>query len=37
MAYESSNPYDGKAVKKFDELTDIQLEPKMAIEGPKSN
>jgi hypothetical protein len=37
MAYESSTPYDGKTVKKSDELTDTQLETKMAIEGLHSN
>ena len=30
MAYESVNPYDGKTVKKFHELTHIQLETKIA-------
>ncbi len=30
MAYESTNPYDGKTVKKFPELTDAQLETKIA-------
>jgi succinate-semialdehyde dehydrogenase/glutarate-semialdehyde dehydrogenase len=30
MAYESINPYDGKTVKKFHELTDAQLETKIA-------
>jgi succinate-semialdehyde dehydrogenase/glutarate-semialdehyde dehydrogenase len=30
MAYESINPYDGKTVKKFPELTDAQLETKIA-------
>ena len=30
MAYESVNPFDGKSVKKFDELTDAQLEAKIA-------
>jgi succinate-semialdehyde dehydrogenase/glutarate-semialdehyde dehydrogenase len=30
MAYESINPYNGKTVKKFDELTDSQLETKIA-------
>ena len=30
MAYESTNPYDGKTVKKFQELTDEQLETKIA-------
>jgi succinate-semialdehyde dehydrogenase/glutarate-semialdehyde dehydrogenase len=30
MAYESTNPYNGKTVKKFDELTDAQLETKIA-------
>jgi succinate-semialdehyde dehydrogenase/glutarate-semialdehyde dehydrogenase len=30
MAYESVNPYDGKTVKKFHELTDAQLETKIA-------
>jgi hypothetical protein len=36
MAYESINPYDGKTVKTFDELTDTQFETKMAIAGLKS-
>ena len=30
MAYESVNPFDGKSVKKFDELTDAQLEARIA-------
>lgn len=30
MAYESTNPYDGKTVKKFPELTDAELEAKLA-------
>ena len=30
MAYESVNPYDGKTVKTFPELTDEQLEAKIA-------
>ena len=30
MSYESVNPYDGKTVKKFHELTDAQLETKIA-------
>jgi succinate-semialdehyde dehydrogenase/glutarate-semialdehyde dehydrogenase len=30
MAYESINPYDGKTVKTFPELTDEQLEKKIA-------
>src|SRR5580704_13559712 len=30
MAYESVNPFDGKSVRKFDELTDAQLEAKIA-------
>ena len=30
MAYESTNPFDGKTVKKFDELSDEQLEKKIA-------
>jgi succinate-semialdehyde dehydrogenase/glutarate-semialdehyde dehydrogenase len=30
MAYESINPYDGKTVTKFHELTDAQLETKIA-------
>ena len=30
MAYESINPYNGKTVKKFHELTDAQLETKIA-------
>ena len=30
MAYESINPFDGKSVKKFDELTDAQLEARIA-------
>jgi succinate-semialdehyde dehydrogenase / glutarate-semialdehyde dehydrogenase len=31
MAYQSTNPYDGKVVKSFDELTDAQLEGKLKI------
>ena len=31
MAYEGIYPYDGKTVKKFDELADTQLETKTAI------
>ena len=30
MAYESVNPYDGKSLKKFEELTNEQLETKIA-------
>jgi succinate-semialdehyde dehydrogenase / glutarate-semialdehyde dehydrogenase len=30
MAYESVNPFNGKSVKKFDQLTDAQLEVKIA-------
>ena len=30
MAYQSVNPADGKTVKKFDEITDKQLESKIA-------
>jgi len=30
MAYESTNPYNGKTVKKFHELSDEQLEKKIA-------
>ena len=30
MAYESINPYNGKTIKKFDELNDEQLEKKIA-------
>jgi succinate-semialdehyde dehydrogenase / glutarate-semialdehyde dehydrogenase len=30
MAYQSTNPYDGKVVKKFDEISDVQLETKLA-------
>jgi succinate-semialdehyde dehydrogenase/glutarate-semialdehyde dehydrogenase len=30
MAYESINPYDGKTIKKFHELTDAELETKIA-------
>jgi succinate-semialdehyde dehydrogenase/glutarate-semialdehyde dehydrogenase len=29
MAYESVNPFDGKSVKKFETLTDEQLESKI--------
>ena len=29
MAYQSTNPYDGKVVKSFDETTDAQLEQKL--------
>ena len=29
MAYESANPFDGKSVKKFETLTDSQLETGM--------
>ena len=29
MAYQSTNPYDGKVVKSFDEITDAQLEDKL--------
>lgn len=30
MAYQSTNPYDGKVVKTFDEITDAQLDAKLA-------
>ena len=30
MAYQSVNPYDGKLLKTFDELTDTQLETALA-------
>ena len=30
MAYQSVNPADGKTLKKFDELSDKQLEAKLA-------
>ena len=36
MAYESINPYDGKTVKKFHELTDAQLETKIATAAKSS-
>ena len=29
MAYQSTNPYDGKVVKTFDEISDSQLETKL--------
>ena len=30
MAYESTNPYDGTALRKFDEFSDEHLEKKIA-------
>ena len=31
MAYQSTNPYDGKVVKSFDDINDAQLEEKLKV------